>query len=255
MSYNDTLTQIAQMSFTFNHIIVVTIVQRTPNMANNYKDLKEKFFFMMTFAAGINQGGNRTYDFKNGKITQKFATREIAGLAEILHQCAMGNDMNVLPYAKFSKSANNSKQLAVWTSVKQQQISGEQRNVKTINLTFSMDKTKHSVTLTPDLAFGMSKVLNTMYEKAIQMEMDCFVGQPFQIDNRFHDEPVNPEYPNQFNPNQQPTVQFNPNQQGQMPFNQQGQMPFNQQGQVPFNQQGQVPFNQQGRNPYKPGQR
>jgi len=237
MSYNDTLTQIVQMSFTFNHIISITLIQRTPNMANNQKDLKEKFFFMMTFAAGINQGGARTYDFKTGKITQKFATREIIGLSEVLHQCAIGNDLNVLPYAKFSKSANNNKQLAIWTSTKVQQISGEPRNVRSINLTFSMDKIKHTVTLTPDLAFGMSRVLSSMYDKAIQMEFDCFVGQPFQIDNRFHDEPVN-SYPQQ--------NQFNPN---QVPFNQnQNQVPFNQ-NQVPFNQ-NQVPFNQHGTNPY-----
>jgi|GEM_PF-5266441 len=208
--YNDNLTQIAQVGFQYNHIMTVSLVQRTPNMAGqNTRDYKDKFMFFVTFAPGINQpGGNRTYDFANGKITQKFSTREIATLAEVLYQCGIGNSVNVMPYAKFSRSNNNQKQLALWCQYKQQTISGNNYNVISINLSFSQDKgAKQTISLSAGEALGMSKVLSKLFDKAIELEMENFTGQPFQNNNNMQNQQNNQGW----QPSQQPqNTGFNP---------------------------------------------
>jgi len=233
--YNDSLTQIVQMSFPFNHILLVTLLQRTPNMASNQRDYHEKYFFMITFAPGVGGGANRTYDFKGSKVTQKFATREIFSLAEILYQCAIGNDLNVLPYAKFSRSQNNQKQTTVWVSSKQQNIAGQQRNVRSINLTISLDKNKQTIALSPDQAMGMSSVLKSMYDRAIKLEIDNFSSQPFQQQNdRFKGGPANqqqqgfqPQNNNAgFNPNVNAGNQINTNMSQQAPPNSSAPNPY-----------------------------
>jgi len=233
--YNDSLTNVMQFSFPANHLIIFTLIQRTPNMAsqqNKYQDYHEKYFFMMSFVPGINKGaGSRGYDFQTGKYTQKFATREIGGLAEVLHQCAIGNDANVLPYAKFSRSASDTKQLVIWCNTKQQTISGQNQYVRQILFQSSLNKNKSSITLAASDAFALSQVLRKMFDKAMELEMEGYVGQPFQQNDRFQSAgPSQHGFQPQSNQNQ-PPQQFNPspNQHQQNNYqdpSQQGQNPY-----------------------------
>lgn len=246
--YNETLKTIGQFSFPMNHLLIFQLIQRTPNQ--NQRDYKEKFMFMVTFIQGINQQGGRTYDWKSGRHAQKFATREIAGLAEVLHQCGIGNDLNVLPYSKFSRSGNSQKQLTVWVSTKQQQIAGQTVNVRTINLTFTVNKVKNSFALTASEALSMSKMLTGLYEKAIQLEIDNFVGQPFQQNESFQYGPsgnqgFQPNHPQGNNPNNQ----FNPNNQNNPP-GQQGQQGGFQGNQIQNNMNQQPQPGPGNNNPY-----
>jgi hypothetical protein len=177
-TYNDQLVPIASFGFPFNHLLNVGLMQRIPPPNINYPDLKEKFFFFITLAPGITeQGGNRTYDFKQGKTTLKFSSREIAGLANILRQCGIGNDGNVLPYTKFSKSGQQSKNVSVWISSKQQQGQGVTQITKQINLSVQ-GSAKHNISLSSAEALAMSDILMKLFDKAIDLEINGQLQQP-----------------------------------------------------------------------------
>jgi len=204
--YNDTLTPVCNFGFAFNHLLTVALVQRTPPPNLQKPDIKEKFFFFVTLAPGIGDNANRTYDFQNGKINQKFAIREIAGLSEILKQCAIGNDINVLPYTKFSRSNGGSKNLSVWISQKQQKIGNANNVIKCINLSVAADQIKHSITLNAEQALGMSKVLDKLFDKAMELELQ---SQQFTPPVQLNTQPIsfsqfNPQNTNTFNQNPLP---------------------------------------------------
>jgi len=213
--YNDTLTKIAQMSFSYNHLLSFDLLQITPNMSDkNYKTYKDKFFFMVAFVPGKQQGNSRGYDFQQGKITQKFSTREVVALAETLYQVGIGNHMNVLPYTKFSASAGTKKNLAIWVPPPtMQNIGGVQIAVRKINLSMSQDKTKHTIVLPPSDILGMAKTLTAISERALRLEFDNFQSQPFQQQNRFSGAPANQNQG--FQPQQSGNAQFAPNGQQQ----------------------------------------
>ncbi len=143
----------------------------------------------------------------------------------------IGNDLNVLPYAKFSRSASQQKQLVIWCNTKQQNIAGQTQNVRQILFQSSLNKSKNSITLAPSDAFSLSKMLYKMFDKAMELEMAGYVGQPFQQNDRFQSagtsqqgfQPQSNQHqqPQQFNPqpNQhQPNNYQDPNQMGQNPF-------------------------------------
>jgi hypothetical protein len=177
-TYNDQLVPIASFGFPANHLLNVGLMQRIPPPNLNYPDLKEKFFFFVTLAPGINeQGGGRTYDFKQGKTTLKFASREIAGLANILRQCGIGNDANVLPYTKFSKSGQNSKNVSVWISNKQSQQQGVTQITKQINLSVQ-GAAKNNISLSSGEALAMSDMLMKLFDKAIELEINQQIMTP-----------------------------------------------------------------------------
>jgi len=231
--YNDNLTQLAHVSFPANHIITIAMIQRTP-MANK-RDLKDKFFFFFSLAPGVGNQQNRTYDFKNGKISIKFASREMAGMAETLYQCAIGNDLNVLPFSKFARSAGGTKNVSIWVTSKQQQISGKNVNIKMINMTVAHNKVKHNISLSIADAFGMSKTLNILADRAINLELKGFQQAPIQ--NNYQQAPQ--QTPMQNNNFQQPQPQpqnFSPNvAAGNKIQNNMGQQQTNFTPQNPFN--------------------
>lgn len=226
--YNDNLTQLAHVSFPANHIITIAMIQRTP-MANK-RDLKDKFFFFFSLAPGVGNQQNRTYDFKNGKISIKFASRELAGMAETLHQCAIGNDLNVLPFSKFARSAGGTKNVSIWVTSKQQQISGKNVNIKMINMTVSHNKVKHNISLSIADAFGMSKTLNMLAERAITLELKGFQQAPIQNNYQQSQQQQNPMQ------NSPPQQNFAPNvTAGNQIQNNMGQQQPNFAPQNPFN--------------------
>jgi len=170
--YNEKLQQLFNWGFPSNHLLTVGVSQRIPNITggNQRQDLKEKIICFVTLAPGAGAGSDRTYDFQQ-KISQKFSTREIGSLADILYQCAVGNDVLVLPYSKFSNSTGQSKTLSVWVSQKQTQIAGNVVNVRNINITISYTN-KYTISMTCDQAFGMAKILNKLFDRAIECELD-----------------------------------------------------------------------------------
>lgn len=212
--YNESLTKIASMSYSYNHLMIFDLVQSTPNMNDrNFKHYKDKFFFMVAFVQGQNQGGgNRGYDFQSGKITQKWSTREVVSLAETLHQVGIGNHLNVLPYTKFSSSAGSKKNLSIWVpqpTQQQQNQQGGQPQGRKINISMSQDKMKHTIVLPPSDILGIAKTLTAISERAMRLEFENYQTQPFQNQNRFNSDSNGQQG---FQPNQnQGNTQFNPN--------------------------------------------
>lgn len=174
--YNDQLVQVVNYGFPFNHLISVALMQRVPPPNLQKPDLKEKFFFFVTLAPGVGDGQNRSYDFQNGRVAMKFSTREIAGLSEVLKNVSLGNPY-VLPYTKFTRSQGGSKSLSIWTSQKNQQMGQNSVVINQINVTISAGQ-KQTISLVSEQALGISRILDKMFEKAIEMEFKLQVEQP-----------------------------------------------------------------------------
>ena len=210
--YNDQLTQVINYGFPFNHLLAVALMQRIPAVNLQRPDLKEKFFFFVTLAPGIGDGQNRTYDFQQGRVVMKFSTREISGLSEVLKQVAIGNP-NVLPYTKFTKSQAGSKIFSIWTSQKQQQIGQNNVVINQINITISSVQ-KQTISLVSDQALGISKILDKMFDKAIELEFKLQIEAPTANTNTGGQ--FNSPNPNNNNSNQIPAYnnQSIPNTQG-----------------------------------------
>ncbi len=218
--YNDTLVQVINYGFPFNHLLSVALMQRVPPPNLQRPDLKEKFFFFVTLAPGVGDGQNRSYDFQNGRVAMKYSTREIAGLSEVLKNVSLGNPY-VLPYTKFTKSQGGSKSLSIWTSQKNQQIGQNNVIINQINLTISASQ-KQTISLVAEQALGMSKILEKMVDKAIELEFKLQIEQPVANINQNTGG-------NQFNvPNQNNTFNNQPAYHNQNIQNAQGQPNFNQ---------------------------
>ena len=221
--YNDQLVQVVNYGFPFNHLLAVALMQRVPPPNLQRPDLKEKFFFFVTLAPGVGDGQNRTYDFQQGRIAMKFSTREVAGLSEVLKNVAMGNP-NVLPYTKFTRSQGGSKSLSVWTSQKNQQMGQNNVMINQINITISAAQ-KQTISLNAEQALGIGKILDKMFEKAVEMEFKLQLEQPTANTNTNQNTggQFNTPNPNNNTFNQQPAYdnQSIPNAQGGQPnFNQ-----------------------------------
>jgi hypothetical protein len=172
----DSLQQICSMGFPHNNLMTYSLMQRLPQMNNSkYPDQKEKLFFFVSVVPGVGKQNQRTYDFKQ-KITQKFATREIAGLSEVIYQCTIGNDQNVLPYVKYTRS-NASKSLSIWMSTKNVKIGQNNLISRNTNITI-LSGQSYTISLSPDLALGMANILKEMVKKAIDLEFEVQSHQP-----------------------------------------------------------------------------
>jgi hypothetical protein len=180
--YNETLTPICFTSFASNHLLQISIVQRTPTINLNKPDIKDKIFAFVTLAPGDGTGNNRTYNFQN-KITQKFNLREIEGLSFILRQLAIGNQ-SVLPYSKFTRSQQGQKMLSVWMSTKTQQLGQQQYNIRNINITIDASGAKSTLTLTVDQAYSLGSVLNEMFRHGLEREFKLQEEQPSYVQNQ-----------------------------------------------------------------------
>jgi len=168
----DNLEPIFNFSYTGGHALAFSLVKRSvpPQFAKT--DYKDKLFFFITFAPGVGSGADRTYDYKTGRITQKFSVREVIGLAETINQCCKGNDKNVLPYSKITKQGNISKTLTIWTSTKQQTINGQAVVVPLINLSIFAGQIRHTLNLSIADALGLSEYISKICQKAIDLEFE-----------------------------------------------------------------------------------
>lgn len=189
--YNDKIHNIANRSFPANHLITVGLIYReVMKDANQKHDFKDRYFFFVTLAPGLGDGANRTYSWdKNQKVTMKFSLREISALSFVLKQCAIGNDSNVLPYTKFSRSEGQSKNCSVWISSKLQNMNNQQVNVKVINLSFN-GNARHSVALSPAEAYSMGEELDMLFKKGLEMEIAWQQANP-QFGQESPDAPSN----------------------------------------------------------------
>ena len=216
--YNDKLEPIFNFGVPANHLLTFGLVHRIVGSDMAEKDYKDKYFFFVTLAPGIGQGSNRSYDFQNGKITQKFSTREISGLAMILKQCALGN-ISVLPYSKFSQSQGMTKNLAIWMGQKQNQSQSQQME-RQICITINAQQ-KHTIFFTPAEAYSLGEKLEFLFRKTMELEFEESLKSPKpqfnqQNSNQFQNNPSPqfvPSAPQQqgFSPNinPQPSQGFN----------------------------------------------
>lgn len=172
----DNLQQICSMGFPYGNLITFSLVQRLPQMNTRINDQKEKLFFFVTVVPGVGKQNQRTYDFKQ-RITQKFAIREVAGFAEILYQCVIGNETKVLPYVKYTSSENQSKSLSIWMSTKNIKIGKNNLPSRITNITI-LAGASYTLSLTTDQIFGMVEVLRRLVKKAIDLEFEIQFHQP-----------------------------------------------------------------------------
>jgi len=168
----DNLEPIFNFSYTGGHALAFSLVKRSvpPQFAKT--DYKDKLFFFVTFAPGVGSGADRTYDYKNGRITQKFSVREVIGLAKTMEECCKGNDANVLPYAKMTKQSNVGKTLTLWMSTKQQTINNQNVNVRLVNMSIFSGQIRHTLNLSIADALGLSEYMSRLCQKAIDLEFD-----------------------------------------------------------------------------------
>ncbi|MBR4608029.1 MAG: hypothetical protein IKO41_17625 [Lachnospiraceae bacterium] len=160
--YDDETTTICSFSFTSSSLVTVSLVRRMPFQP----DPKERYFAFLTFAPGVGQGGNRTYDFRQ-RITQKVALRDMAMIAFALKQAALGN-FNVLPYKGYTNSGSGSKCMYL------------QRNENGDGLVLGMSQNKSSINIVLNYpqAHSIGQTIDTLYAKGMALEID------FQMNER-----------------------------------------------------------------------
>lgn len=168
----DNIEPVFNFSYTGGHALAFSLVKRSVPPQTSKADYKDKLFFFVTFAPGVGTGADRTYDYKNGRITQKFSVREVIGLIETMKQCCMGNDNNVLPYAKMTKQANVGKTLTVWMSTKQQTINNQNVTVRLLNISIFSGQIRYTLNLSIADALGLSEYLSKICQKAIDLEFE-----------------------------------------------------------------------------------
>ena len=178
--YTDKIHNIFNRGFAANHLITVGLIFREVIKDLNQKpDLKDRYFFFVSLAPGIGDGANRTYSWeKHHKITMKFSIREIGALGFILKQCSIGNENNVLPYVKFSKSEGQSKSCSIWMGTKVQTINQQQVNSKQIFMAFSNGNEKHISALTAAEAYSMGEELDMAFKKGFELEVEYQKANP-----------------------------------------------------------------------------
>ncbi len=160
--YDDDTTTICSFSFTSSSLFSVSLVRRIPFQP----DPKERYFAFVTFAPGVGQGGDRTYDFKQ-RITQKVALRDMEMIAFSLKQAAVGN-FNILPYKGFTNSGSGSKCMYI------------QRNDKGEGLIMGMSQNKTAINLVLNYAqaHSIGETVETLFHKGMDLEIE------FQMNER-----------------------------------------------------------------------
>jgi hypothetical protein len=174
MQYNESLNSIANLSFPYNHLLTIGMVQRIT--APNVTDYKEKLIFFVSLIPGENQQGqnsNRTYNFQNA-MRQKYSIKEILALSFALRESSKGI-FGILPFQKFTTD----KQSSVWL--------GEdvQNNQKKPCLMFTMGSSQNKQSkITIKLPFcdanAIGEILYQMGLKALQLEFQIQDEAPTQ---------------------------------------------------------------------------
>lgn len=169
----DTLETVFNYSFAGAHALTFSLVKKmNPPQPSQKQDYKEKLFFFVTIAPGITSGTERTYDFKTGRITQKFSVREIIALSKTLKYCCEGHEDLVLPYVKFTKNDNMSKSFTIWMSKKTQSVNNQNVDVRLINFTIYSGQIRHTLNLSIADALGLYDYLYKICTKAFELEFE-----------------------------------------------------------------------------------
>ncbi len=184
-TYSDKLDIIYNMGFPYNHLITIALMKRTPIQNLNVKDYKERFFYFLTLAPGVGTADNRTYDFQQ-KISLKYSLRELCSLSFALKQCSTGNENNVLPYTKFAKNDNQTKNISIWVSSKTSQSNNQTHNSKIINFSFNSN-TKYAVALAPSDAFSIGEIFKNLFDYGLKLEIDFRQNNPLVNNNNSGD--------------------------------------------------------------------
>jgi len=167
----DILEPVFNFTYSGNHALAFSLVKRITTVQQKI-DYKDKLFFFITIAPGIVNGTDRTYDYKTGRITQKFSVKETLGLAKTIECCALGQDNLVLPYSKFTKSSNTSKTLSIWMGTKKTTVNNQQIDVRVINLSFFSGQLRHTLNISIADALGLSEYIMKICSKSIDLEFE-----------------------------------------------------------------------------------
>jgi hypothetical protein len=168
----DTLEPIFNCSFAGAHALTFSLVKKVNTAQQQKNDYKENLYFFVSIAPGVGSGADRTYDFKTGKINQKFSVREVISLSETLKYCALGQENFVLPYVKFSKQATVSKSFTIWMGSKTQTINNQNIEIRLINISISSGQNKYTMNLSIADALGLSEYLSKICQKAFDLEFE-----------------------------------------------------------------------------------
>lgn len=176
--YNETLENICSFSLPSNHLVVFQLIRAKPNEGVEKTSAKSEYFSFVTIAPGEGDNNNRTYNFQNS-INVKYSLQEIAGLAFVLKTVAQGMGKMCLPYTKFAKSGNGTKQISVWEPAPAQVQQGQYAKPRAINITLKENNNQGiSIPLTPDQAFSISESLTILFQKGLNLDFDRQVNAP-----------------------------------------------------------------------------
>jgi hypothetical protein len=177
--YNETLENICSFSHPANHLIVFQLIRAKPNEGVQERtSAKSEYFSFVTIAPGEGDQNSRTYNFQNS-INIKFSLQEICALAYVLKTVSNGMARLCLPYTKFAKSANGTKQVSVWEPPQQPVQQGQFPKPRAINISIKENNNQAiSIPLTPEQAFAISESLTILFQKGINLDFDRQVNSP-----------------------------------------------------------------------------
>ena len=215
--YNSQLEQVCGLSFPSNHMLQIQLMREVkPPRQDGRMDQRAAYWAFVTIAPGVGEGSSRTYQFKDGSISQKFSLQEIIGLSFVLNQIAKGMTQTVLPYSKFTRGTS-SKVLFINEMVKDQTVGNQQMKVRMAQLTIRDNgkNVNHSIQLSMDQAHAMAMSLIEIFKKGMDLELTRQITTPKQQQSYGHQNGA-VQQPMQQAPMQQAPMQQAPMQQAPM---------------------------------------
>lgn len=159
------LTRIMDRAFPSMHLLQISMMKD-----GSVEGYKPATFAFLTLAPGEQNQGARTYNFQR-KITLKYETREVAGLARTLLELGKGN-MEVLPYTKFTASQGITKTVYIQPS---QSKDGKPQFI--FGVTCGNDK--HAIPMEKHHCLGFGEDLMYLYNLAMKEEYEYQIKNPF----------------------------------------------------------------------------
>lgn len=182
--YTDKLVKLAGFSFPFNNLLMVSLTKRIPA---DSQDQKETHFGFVTCVMGVGNNNDRTYDF-NQKIVQKFSLKDLGSLSFTLKELAR-NNLQVLPFTKFTNSGSGSKTLYIqykeqldnfnninnYNNQNQFQ-NGQTQNVRRVQNNIvvgcSHNNLKINIPLSKFDAYSIADIIEKLYNVGIKLEIE-----------------------------------------------------------------------------------
>lgn len=184
----DTIENICDVGFSGQHLLTFNFVHIFPRKTNLEKiNRKSEYFFFIGCSPGEEQNGSRTYNIKN-KITVKFGTQDLAGLAFVLKNNAETDGSKVSPYTKFTNTPQGgNKTLSVWQNTTQVKSGNNTINKRTIfiQLTGVVNgkKEKYILGLTPEQAYSLGENIHILSEMGMKLDLERQMNS-FKITNK-----------------------------------------------------------------------